>query len=547
MADNPNMLARLRDALFAPAPQPAIAQLGRKDASFGVWQPTDPTQVISVRTGRNFPAAIAEGYKRNEIIYACVYKKAQALTGVKIRVEKENTEEEIENHPLKLLLERPNPYWSWEDLIASISIVQDAAGIAYFQKVRARSGGVVQLWPMRPDWVKPQLNSNGLQGYLYELPGKAPIPFKAQDVMSLRLYDPMNMYGGTAPISVLGHAGDIDNAMSSYMRRFFLEGGIPMFALSTDQVMVGEQDIQTVRAGFRNRYGGHDNWIEPVVLPAGLKLERINMSFADLGFDAVDGRNEARICAVLGVPPIIIGAKIGLDRSTFANYAEARTAWWEDDLHPKLRFLRGQLSRDLVPEFGEGIEIEWDLSDIPAFQDDQNEVWTRALEHLKGGGVLVDEYRQMIGLEPLENDLGQIFLRDMRMTEVPLGEIGEPTRSTVTEQPAANSGQAVQPASEVVPGDAGNATPAQKAVWPYDEKAAVAADAPDAKLRRKHEQQFADELTTYFDEFRKRVAKQHRLMATATVLLGQRGRSALCHHLPEHRSQCHGRRPGRRR
>ena len=39
---------------------------------------------------------------------------------------------------------------------------------------------------------------------------------------------------------------------------------------------------------------------------------------------------ESRICAAMQVPPILVGAKVGLDRSTFTNYQEARKQLWEE-------------------------------------------------------------------------------------------------------------------------------------------------------------------------------------------------------------------------
>jgi len=416
-----------------------------------------------IRTGRNFQSAVAEGYKRNEIVFACVYHKALAVSGVKVVIEDEASEEELDNHPAKALLKRPNPYWSWEDLIASIFVIQDMGGVAYYQKVRAGSGQVVQLWPLRPDWMRPQVGPNGLTGYVYKSPGAREIPLKARDVMALNIYDPLNMYGGVAPVSVLGHSGDIDNAMSAFMRAFYLDGGMPMIALTTDQDLL-EQEVTRIRAGLRERYGGWQRQLEPAVFSKGVSVTRIGMTYPEMGFSEMDGRNEARICMVLGVPPIIIGAKVGLDRSTFANYAEARTSWWEDYLHPKLRFLRGQLQRQLINEFGAGIELEWDLSEIPAFQDDQNEIWTRALSQLQGGGILVDEYRYMIGLEALPNNAGQIFLRELKVLEVPLNELGEPSKGGITD---------TEPPPVPTTSGAGVSEPdtsVKIALSPYDEK-----------------------------------------------------------------------------
>ncbi len=458
-----------------------------------------------VRTGRNFHAAVVEGYRGNEIIFACIYHKALALSGVKVRTVKIGTNDEIVNSPYKQLLVRPNPRWSWEDFLAATTITQDLAGIAYYQKIRSAAGKLVQLWPMRPDWTRPVLTTSGLAGYIYQPPGAQAVPLKATDVLALPIYDPLDMYGGTAPVSVLGHAGDTDNAMSSFMANFFQQGGMPVVVLTTPNQINNAAEISRIRSDWRDRYGGWKNWSEPAIMSNGLTLSKLNFTFEEMGFEELDGRNEARICMVLGVPPIIIGAKIGLDRSTFANYGEARSSWWEDTLHPKLRFLRGQLDRDLAPEFGGGIELEWDLTDIPAFQEDENERWARAEVALKGGGVMVDEYREMIGLEPLPNSRGQIFLRAINVIEVPLADLGEPEKATVdpTDAVVADSQAAALSASKDPAALADGATKALPA--PIETKANT--DPTDARQRMQREKQLIADLTGYFDGQEQRITK----------------------------------------
>jgi hypothetical protein len=137
------------------------------------------------------------------------------------------------------------------------------------------------------------------------------------------------------------------------------------------------------------------------------------MTFKEMGFSELDSRSEARICMVFGVPPIIIGAKVGLDRATYANYGEALRAWWQHSLLPRYKDLQDIVTTQLVTEFSTGgpaVEAKWDKSQVPALQEERTARWTRASTALATGGITVNEYRIELGLAPV-GPSGDVFLR----------------------------------------------------------------------------------------------------------------------------------------
>lgn len=447
-----------------------------------------------IKTGANFAAAARDGYGRNELIYACIQKRANALGSVDLDVENAAGDEQP-NSPLAALLDRPNPLWGQSDFIQSISIFQDLAGVAYYEKVRSKAGRVVELWPLRPDWVKPILNNQGLAGYEYTVAGMQPIRLEAKDVLALRRFDPLNLYRGTSPVGVLARSGDTDNAMTDFMRNFFELGAVPQGILTTEQLLQ-DPDVAKIRHNWGQRYGGWKNWFEPAVFDKRVTYQRISSSFDEMGFESLDSRNEARICMVLAVPPILIGANVGLERATYSNYETARKAWWEDDLHPALVHLGGQLSRDLLPEFGGNLRLVWDLSEVPALRDDQDAVWARGKEALATGAILVDEYREMIGLDPLPNNSGRIFLRPFNLIEVPAD--GGP-------QPATSVTPAATPAAKPTTAPPAVDDGATKALTAPTATKAAGNKPNDEALRLQHERQMQRAVGDYLTAQQKRV------------------------------------------
>jgi phage portal protein BeeE len=140
-------------------------------------------------------------------------------------------------------------------------------------------------------------------------------------------------------------------------------GGQPPGLLKTKQKLI-DAEVADIRRRWGERYGGYRHWNEPAVLDSDAEFQKVGLSFEEMGFDVLDARSEARICMVMGVPPILVGAKIGLDRATYSNYGEARLAWWEDTLIPQYRNFESVIANDLAPDFGDDIAVGFDFGDV---------------------------------------------------------------------------------------------------------------------------------------------------------------------------------------
>lgn len=460
-----------------------------------------------VEVGKHFENAVRHGWRRNELIFACIDKYSKAVSAPRLKVIDARTEEELERHPFRQLLKRPNPYMEEADFHRARKIMQKLSGHSYWEVVRSRAGLPVQLWPMRPDWTRPILTSQGLMGWEYGPRGQDPVRLKPADVLDFPIYDPMSLFGGTSPLSVLGYSGDADNAVSVFIKDFFERGALPWLVLTTKQKL-HEEDIERIRAGWAQRYGGSGNWATaPAVLDSDATVQNVMMSFEDMGFEALDSRNEARICMVLGVPPIIVGANVGLERSTYSNYREARASWWEDELKPDLRFDLGRLRLQLLPVFGDNVDLEWDFSEVAALQEDQDAVSQRAIAELTAGVRMVDEARDAIGLDILPNGAGQVFLRGMNVVEVPADGSEQAAVAAASSADATSVTEDVQAQPDNAPDATQDGTKAHGG--PSEAHAApVASNAPDDDDRLAHERDIAAAMEGYFAGQLERIKKE---------------------------------------
>lgn len=370
----------------------------------------------------NFVKLVKNGWRRNELIYACVSKKCNTASQAALRVYSKRGDKKLEDHRLRQLIQSPNPRMSEFDLWYSVLLFHDFAGVAYYEKVRSRAGQTVQLWPMRPDWVKPMETSGGmLQSYQYSPPGIEPLPMPAEDVLCFPLFDPLNQYQGYPPVAVAAGSGDLDNHVTDYLRLLFQEGGVPPGILKTSK-NITEAIAERARAVWKQFYGGYQKWTEPAVLGNDMEYQQTGLGVKEMGIELLDRRAEVRICMALNVPPTAVHTMIGLERSTMANAQEFQQNWWHNDLIPLYKNLNDTLSNQLAPEFGEDIYTAWDFSDVPALRAETEGIKQNALEAFRSGAITRNEYNELAGLESL-GPRGDVYLVSASMVEVPAGAL----------------------------------------------------------------------------------------------------------------------------
>ena len=221
------------------------------------WQGSGETDI-------SFEAMVGSGYHKNELIYACISKKANTAAQIELSVSAAKDADVNDNHPLKLLIQQPNPYMSEYDFWAAVCIYQSLAGRAIFEKERNRGGKVIALWPLRPDWITTVRDGNRIAAYEYQPPGMGKITLDAKNVVDFKLFDPLGMFSVWSPVAVAARVGDADNAATDHIKNIWEHGGVPAGMIKTTQRLI-EAQVENIQRQWMARYGGRDNWQKPMV------------------------------------------------------------------------------------------------------------------------------------------------------------------------------------------------------------------------------------------------------------------------------------------
>jgi HK97 family phage portal protein len=392
-----------------------------------------------------------EGYAGNSLIYSAIAYKARAVTAAPLRAytgDVDHPEVLPPRHPLSKLLARPNPYQSGADLMQLNTVYLNLTGDV-FMYIDRQGKDPRALYSLRRDRVLIIPGEKGsLKGYIYVPEGATRqdgMPILPADMMHPKFPNPMDplegLGYGLSPVSALAHSADVDNQITKYLRTFFEKGTMQNIVLKFDFPMTSEA-MAEARAKWHEVYGSSDNWWKVGILDQSGSVQQLGLTFDQMGFGPIDERNESRILGPFGVPPILIGSRNGLARSTYANYETARKAFWEDTFIPELALYEASLDYYLAQ--GDDITIRFDTSQVPALRQD-------VLKQIEGAkflwsmGVPANTAVQTVGLAIEDIPGGEIGYLPLNL--VPVGTPRTPP--TPVAPPTAPA--AIEPPPETVP------------------------------------------------------------------------------------------------
>ncbi len=392
----------------------------------------------------DYRTLVEEGYNVNALVYEAISYKmdAKAMAPLKAWTGTADQREPADpSHPLAQLVARPNPYQSlteFEDLaVGYLSL----AGESFIALDRPDENSLpTSMFTLRPDRVhiipNPR-NAKEVLGYFYDPTGvntpDAGIPIMFQDMMHVKranLLDPLDGLGrGQPPVASSAHSIDVDNDVTEFLSLFFQRGAAPQGILTIDEPM-DDGTITRFQDRWQEIYGNFRNWVKPLVASGkGAKYQRIGLSFDEMGFETIDERNETRILGSIGVPAVLVGARVGLKLSTNRATIEGlRKTYWEDRFIPEL--MRFQTEYQYYLRGDDGVFVAYDLSSVPALALNVP-LLTTAAKEMWSMGVPSNQSFKAVGLKSVG--------------DVPGGNIGYlpislvPSGSSISVDPAPES------------------------------------------------------------------------------------------------------------
>ena len=355
-------------------------------------------------------------------VYACVTAIASHVSGIELKlysrkkVRGEDEIEEVKDHEELSILRHINNFMTFNQITEVTETYNQLAGEAYWAKLRGPTGKVVELWPLRPDWVSVLPSSSDyIRGYVYKPDGMAKgVEFDRKDIVPFKDLDPKNAYRGQGIVKAVAMAIDIDEFASDWVRTFFYNSALPGLVFTTDKKL-RDVEIERFLKQWNTKFRGRRNSHKIAFLGGGLKPEPITKSPSEMSFLSMKKDMRDEILAGFKVPKSVLGLTEDVNR---ANAEATVRQFIEGTVKPRMIKLATHLNEFFLTEWPDE-DLFFDFTDpVPSDRELDLKIYDNAL---KNGWMTINEVRDLEKLIPVQGG-DKIYLP---FSLQPLGKVGD--------------------------------------------------------------------------------------------------------------------------
>jgi len=381
-----------------------------------------------------------DSYSSCHLVYAATKKIGEAVANVEKKLYEvkgsygKEIIEERKDHEILDLLAKPNKFMTGFELFKGISIDLDLMGNSYILKAKAEGkdgrleGKTLELWPLRPDWVKIIPDEEEIiGGYEYRVPGGEAQTYEFDEVIHIKEMNPKSSFYGLPTVKP---ALEIIRSLVYAIRwnmNFFYNSARPDFVIFTENKMQ-PQDKEDFKKAWRSEFGGLEKSHRFGILSGkDVRIEKLTQTMRDMEFGKLTEVATNQILAAFGVPKHIIGM-VGMNRAE----ADAQIyTFLSVTIEPRYKMINEKLNEFLVSEFGDNLYLDY-VDPTP----ENREALVKEYEmSLKNNWMVINEVRDKEGLPPLEG--GWDFYLPVMM--IPTGGVPESERTKMFKIKGINS------------------------------------------------------------------------------------------------------------
>lgn len=365
-----------------------------------------------------------------------------SVQGKLYRVKPNGDKDEINDHPFLDFMKRPNPLpfmtrsalWKLQETYLLIK----GEGAAIIE--RDAAGYPAELWPIPPHWMIdiPRLD---YPFYIVRSRGGVQCEVPAADMFLMRQLNPLDPYArGLGDAEPVADEIETDEYMAKWAKKFFYNDATPPALLSAPGITKDEYD--RFQAAWNDRHRGLGNAHKIGIIPRDVTVQKLVDSQREMDF--TESRKNLRdgVNAHFGVPPEILGI---VENSNRATATQAKIIYAENVLTPRLLARQDAINMQLLIAWGE--DLLWEFDDI--VPEDTEFRLQMSNAGLQGSAIMVDEWREQNGFEPLPNNAGKVLFVPFASMPTKPEELTESARQTVTSTPTSET---LTPKATATPG-----------------------------------------------------------------------------------------------
>ena len=352
----------------------------------------------------------ARYYEKSAAVHAAVKVRADAVArpGLRVLVRDSGSLHRGEyrdagaDDPVTRLLQRPNEMWTQGQLLRATETYLALWGSAFWGIERDSAGNASELWPLRPDRVRiiPDRNRH-VRGFVYEDGGER-AAYLPQEIVWFRHINPADEFLGMSSLSPARLAVDMGEEALSFNRSFFRNSTMPSDLAITTEETPTEDEVSEFYARWESRFRGSGKAHRPVLLSRGMDAKRLGISQKDMEFTQALRWSVEEVARAFGVPKVFLGQ---LEDATLSNVETLERYLWRNTVVPELRLIEQAINSSVTPlfeSFPGQRRVEFDLGDIEALKESENDRVDREVKLVAAGIITVDEARAGRNLAPIQ-------------------------------------------------------------------------------------------------------------------------------------------------
>lgn len=357
--------------------RPKVAQPDQRKASaFAAAIAAQHAAGQAIWTPESYESLVRRSFRINPYVFTAISLLSQGAASVPwtlSRVGGTGALVEVSKHQLLSLLARPNPQQGWAAVAEAWAAFYLLSGNGYLEQVAASpERPPVELWVARSDRMAAVPAANGeITSWEYRVGGGVR-RVEAESVIHLRSFNPLDDWYGMPPIVAALRSSDAIVSAQEWHAATFQNSARPSGILKLRAGVSAPQSALDALVTQVRSWIGAKNTGKPAVLavPDGgdVEWQQAALDAKELDFLGGVALSARQVGMVFRVPSVLLG---DVEAQTFANYAQARAALWEEGIIPLLERMAAEMNRALCPRFGDGLVLRPNLDSVGALQAGQ--------------------------------------------------------------------------------------------------------------------------------------------------------------------------------
>jgi len=247
---------------------------------------------------QSYEARARAAYRDNPVAQRAVRLVAEGAGGAPLKA-----------GPLAELVKAPS---AGQDLVETLATHLLLHGNAFVQLIAGADGPrPAELYALRPERVALETDGRGWPAAYHYRAGEARTRLAADEVVALRLPDPLDDHAGLGCLGAAAGAVALHNQATRWNLQLLANAARPSGALvhEGDGTALTRDQFARLRDELDAMFSGSANAGRPLLLESGLRWQALSLSPADMDFEALKAAAARDIALAFGVPPMLLGCR----------------------------------------------------------------------------------------------------------------------------------------------------------------------------------------------------------------------------------------------